>query len=154
MVATFTSRVVSIEQMGRIGAAIDGTFGMLAAEGAVTTSANLTVAVAAITASSYVIAGNKITTAYAGGTVTSDAADGSNPRIDIVTIDTSGTVAIAKGTAAATPIPPTIGATKLELAMLLVASSATSFTSNDIIDRRQRIDSSFGTDFLVVQVFS
>lgn len=131
--------IISVQQQERDHAAAAGTYGLFADEGVVTTSANLTVAVAAIASGSYIINDTVETTAYAGGTVTSDAADGTNPRIDVVVINQSGTVSITKGTAAADPVPPDIGAGDLELAFLYLAQNDTAYASGDIFDRRHII---------------
>jgi len=132
-------QIVTPQQNSRERAASSGTYGLYADEGVVTTSANLTVAVAAITGGSYVINDTVETTAYAGGTVTSDAADGTNPRIDVVIVNQSGTVSITKGTAAADPEAPDIGAGDLALAELYLAASDTAYASSDIFDMREVI---------------
>lgn len=62
---------------------------------------------------SYYIAQNKYT--FAGGQSPLFVAPVSNPRIDIVTIDTSGTVAITQGTESATPVAPATPAGKLAI---------------------------------------
>ena len=84
--------------------------------GVVSVSAGITVAISAVAALDYVIAGAVQTTAYAGGTLALDAAHATLNRIDIVTIDTAGAVGKTTGTAATTPYPPAIGDTKLALA--------------------------------------
>lgn len=142
--ADVTSRVLSIEQMNRLSAAIPGTFGMYALGGAVTVSANMVLNVAAVQAGTYRINGADVGTAYVASTVTVSASDPTNPRLDIVWINSSGVVAVAAGTPAAIttstgPVPPTIGATGIELAMILVGAGVTAITANDIIDRRQSL---------------
>lgn len=138
--AAFSANIVSAQQLQRLSEAVPGTFGFLSAQGAVTTSSGLTIAVAAIAARSYIINGALQTNAYAGGTVTHDAADGSNPRLDTVVIDTSGAVSIVKGTPAADPAPADINATtQLEVAQVLVGTGVTEITSGDITQRQQLI---------------
>lgn len=85
-------------------------------------------------------------------TITLDAADGTNPRKDVVYIDTSGTLQKETGTAGAAnpsgntrfntfepepPFPSTAGAI---LAEVWVAAGATSLQSADVRDRRMPAD--------------
>lgn len=53
---------------------------------------------------------------YAGGNTPSFTAPSTNPRIDIVTIDSSGTIAITQGTEAASPVAPAYPANKAVIA--------------------------------------
>ena len=135
----FTSRVVSAQQLERLSLGVQGAYGFLGDHGAVATHALLEVDVAAIPAGGYKIDDLLQSHAYAASTVTSDAADAANPRIDVVKIDASGTVAIEKGTAAATPVPPDLASTEIAIAMLLLAANATAYVAGDIIDQRQRL---------------
>ena len=129
------NRGSSAEQLERIARGIPKQFGIVTG-GAVTVSAGITVAVSAIAANDYVINGAVQTTAYAGGTVALTAADATNPRIDLITIDTSGTVGKVDGTAAGTPFPPDAGDTKLVLAEILMVANETSLAASDILDKR------------------
>lgn len=124
--------------MGRLSTAINQQFGFFSAQGAVTVNANLTVNVAAIAAYSYVIGGVTQATAYSASTVTCGAADATNPRLDTVTINTSGTVAIVAGTAAADPVPATLSAIQLELCQILVGANVASLVAGNLTDRRQQ----------------
>ena len=63
-------------------------------------------------------------------------ADGSNPRIDLVSVNSSGTVVVTAGTAAATPEAPAIPATSVPLAFVLVPASDTAITDAQIVDKR------------------
>ena len=67
---------------------------------------------------------------YAGGNITLDAADPTNPRVDCVSI-ASGTSVLAKnkGTAAAQPVAPALGASDLLIAVCFVPATATDFTA-------------------------
>lgn len=136
-----TTRVTAAQQMNRLSAGVAGTYGFepgaAAGSGAVTVSTGLTVNVAAIAAGAYRINDSIISTAYGASTVTHDAASPTNPRIDVVKINSSGAVGIEKGTAAATPVPPTLASTELELAQVLVGAGVTEITGGDILDRRQ-----------------
>ena len=127
----------------RLGASIDGTYVFPAISGgAVTASSGMTVAVAAIRANEVTIGGTIVGTAYVAGTVTLDASDPTNPRIDSIYYDTSGLVDNATGTAVAVtsttgPVPPTLSSTQIRLADIYVSAGATTISSGDITDRRQ-----------------
>ena len=132
-------QIVTPQQNSRERAAAQGTYGLYANAGAVTTSSSLTVAVSAIASGAYVINDTVETTAYGGGTIASDAADSTHPRIDVVIVNQSGTVSITKGSAAADPEAPDIGAGDLALAELYLASQDTAYASSDIFDMREII---------------
>ena len=79
----------------------------------------------------------------AASSVTHDAGDATNPRIDIVEVNSSGTVAIVKGTATAEnsttqprPPAPTLTAGSLMLAAVYVPASASTILDANIFDRR------------------
>jgi len=70
-------------------------------------------------------------------TITLDTADGSNDRIDLIVVDTSGTVSKVTGTAASNPAAPAIDlTTQLELTLIIVsaASSSPSLMTTSIYD--------------------
>lgn len=150
MPVDFTSRVVSITQMNRIAAQAEGTYGIYEISGtvggAVTAQgpATLTVDVAQLANNTYQIA-DALEGNIAAGTVTHDTADATNPRIDIVFANAGGAFGISKGTAAATPVPPALLSSELELAMVLVGAGVTTITSGDIFDRRAVIRQKVGT---------
>lgn len=59
-------------------------------------------------------------------TVTLDAADGSNPRIDLIIVDNTSTATKITGTPAASPVAPSVDpATQLQLTFVYVAAGAT-----------------------------
>ncbi len=64
------------------------------------------------------------------------AADGSNPRIDLISVNASGTVVVTAGTAAAQPVMPAVPATSVPLATLYVAASDNTHANNQINDKR------------------
>ena len=69
---------------------------------------------------------NGVAYASAQQNITLDAADGSNPRIDVIAVDTTGTVVKVTGTAAASPSEPSVDpGTQLKLAIVSVAAAAT-----------------------------
>jgi hypothetical protein len=100
------------------------------------------VAVAAIAGSTVTINSTLETTAYAGGTVTADPADATNPRRDLVYYDQTGAVDIATGTATAVtsttgPALPILTADQIAVAELYVDANAVTIEAGDITDRRQ-----------------
>ncbi len=64
------------------------------------------------------------------------AADGSNPRFDLITINGSGTVVVTAGTAAAQPVLPAIPASSVPLAALYIPTSDNTHADNQIVDKR------------------
>lgn len=70
------------------------------------------------------------------GNVTITTADGSNPRIDLIVVNSSGTKAVRAGTAAAAPKPPTRSANDVVLAVVYVPASDTTISSAQIVDLR------------------
>jgi len=71
-----------------------------------------------------------------GGNVTIGAADGTNPRFDLVVVNSSGTKAVRAGTASATPKPPARTANDVLLAVVYVPASDTTIAGNQIVDLR------------------
>ena len=136
--ADFGSRVLSSEQIERTSKGINKSFGIVAG-GAVTVNAGLVLNVAAVAANDYMIAGAVQANAYAGGTVTLDAAHATLDRLDMVYIDNTGAVGKVTGTAAATPAPPEIGDTRLALAEVIVVALDTVIAASDIHDKKQLI---------------
>lgn len=97
-----------------------------------TTNGSVSVAVGVVR-----IAGRRV--AVATGTVAIAANATGNPRLDLITVDTSGTKAVVAGTAAAAPVFPTIPASRVVLAAVYVATghtTSTNLASNTITDKR------------------
>lgn len=94
-------------------------------------SPDMTCAVASGTALS-----NGIQRSVSGGNVTFGTADATNPRIDLVVVDSSGTKAVRAGTAAEWPKPPTRTANDVVLAAVLVLAGGTTIATNQIVDLR------------------
>lgn len=94
-------------------------------------SPNMTVAVAA----GAVVSAGALKVVSAGN-VTVTTANGSNPRIDLIVIDSSGTKTIRTGTAAAAPRPPARTANDVVLAAVYVPANATTITTGLITDLR------------------
>ena len=65
-------------------------------------------------------------------TVTLDAADSTNPRIDLVYITTAGVVAKITGTAAASPSAPTLPSGGISVAQVSIAANGTTGTLTDM----------------------
>lgn len=65
------------------------------------------------------------------------AADGTNPRYDLVAVNTdTGAPVVIAGTAAANPLFPTIPANRIILAAVLIPASDTTITDDQIVDKR------------------
>lgn len=94
-------------------------------------SPDMTVAVAAGTVMS-----NGAPFAVTAGNVTITAADGTNPRLDLVVVNSAGTKAARAGTAAANPKPPARTANDVVLAVVYIPASDTTIGSNQITDLR------------------
>ncbi len=135
----FSATIVSTQQLQRLSEAIERKWGVFGNHGAVSTSSGLTVAVAAVPANNYVINAAIQSNAFVAATVTHEAANDTLPRIDTVKINTSGAVAIEKGTPASDPVPPDLASTELELSQNLIAAGVTEVASGDITDRRQQL---------------
>jgi hypothetical protein len=93
---------------------------------------NMTVAVAVgiVTIAGALIA---VTAANSG---TFSAANATNPRVDLLTVDAAGVLQIVTGTAAATPTIPTIPAARVALARIDIPANATTITTGQIVDKR------------------
>lgn len=74
--------------------------------------------------------------AVTAGNATIGTADGTNPRIDLVVVTSSGAKAVRAGTAAAAPKPPVRTAGDVALAAIYVPASDTTIGSNQITDAR------------------
>jgi len=79
---------------------------------------------------------NGVLKAVAASTVTVTAADATNPRIDLVVVNSSGSLAVRAGTAAASPKPPARTANDVVIAQIYVPANDTSIGQTQIIDRR------------------
>lgn len=99
--------------------------------GAVTTSSLLTVAVAKAA-----VLSNETLFAVAATTIAVGTADATNPRIDLIVVNSSGTVAVRAGTAAAAPKPPARTANDVVLAAVYVPALLSTVLSSDITDMR------------------
>ena len=64
------------------------------------------------------------------------AADGTNPRFDLITINGSGTVVVTAGTAAAQPVLPAVPASSVPLAALYIPASDNTHQDAQINDKR------------------
>jgi hypothetical protein len=74
--------------------------------------------------------------AVAAGTVTIGTADATNPRIDLIVIDSGGAKQVRAGTAAVNPKPPTRAANDVVLAAVYVPAGDTSIETTKITDLR------------------
>ena len=74
--------------------------------------------------------------AVTAGNVTITTADATNPRYDLVVVSNAGTKSVTAGTAAATPVFPSIPASSIVLAAVYVPASDTTIATNQITDKR------------------
>jgi hypothetical protein len=77
----------------------------------------------------------------AGGNITIQAADATNPRFDYVMVDNTGalvnpTAGDGKGTASANPVFPAIPVNRVVLAAVYVAATVTTIVTGNIVDKR------------------
>lgn len=79
---------------------------------------------------------NGVLYAIAAATVTIGTADATNPRIDLVVVNSSGSLAVRAGTAAAAPKPPARTANDVVLAAVYVPASDTAIGTSQITDMR------------------
>ena len=101
--------------------------------GAVTaqSSPDMTVAVAAGTV---MIAGTHY--GISAGNATIGTADSSNPRFDLISINTSGALVVTAGTAAANPVFPTLPSNTATMAAVHVPAGDTAIATAQITDKR------------------
>jgi hypothetical protein len=79
---------------------------------------------------------NRVMFAVAAADVTITAADGTNPRIDLIVVTSAGALAVRAGTAAAAPKPPARTANDVVIAQVYVPASDTAIATTQIKDRR------------------
>ena len=84
-----------------------------------------------LTAGSYVISGTSYSSSSAK-TVTFPSADATNPRWDLVSIDSSGTVTVTSGTAASNPALPTLPIDNCPIAAVWRAATDDIINNQDI----------------------
>ena len=70
--------------------------------------------------------------AVTAGNVTITTADSTNPRLDLIVINSSGTKTARTGTAAANPAPPALSANDVLLAVVYVPANDTTISTNQI----------------------
>jgi hypothetical protein len=118
---------------------------------AVTSNSNMTVAIAA-----GIVAVNGVRASVTGANSTIGTADTTNPRIDLITVNSSGTIATTAGTAAAVPLLPSIPSTSVVLAMIYVPVDDTVIATNQITDKRVFVNNAaapgLADDNIVVQL--
>lgn len=79
---------------------------------------------------------NGVLYAIAAATVTIGTADATNPRIDLVVVNSSGSLAVRAGTAAAAPKPPARSSNDVVLAAVYVPANDTAIATSQITDMR------------------
>lgn len=70
------------------------------------------------------------------GDVTITAADATNPRLDMIVVDNTGTKQVRAGTPAANPKPATVGSSDVAIAVVYVPAGATTIPTANITDMR------------------
>jgi len=98
---------------------------------AVTGGADMTPAVAKGS-----VLSNTVMFAVAAADVTITTADATNPRIDLIVVNSSGALAVRAGTAAASPKPPARTANDVVIASVYVPANDTAIGTSQIKDRR------------------
>jgi hypothetical protein len=79
---------------------------------------------------------NKTLFAVAAADVTITAAHATNPRIDLIVVNSSGALAVRAGTAAASPKPPARSANDVVIAAVYVPAADTSIETTKCVDMR------------------
>ena len=97
---------------------------------------NMTVAVA-----SGVVSVAGVRASVTGANATIGTADGTDPRFDMITVNSSGTIATTAGTAASVPELPSIPSNSVVLALIFVPANDTTIASNQITDKRVFVSS-------------
>jgi hypothetical protein len=100
---------------------------------------DMTVAVAAGTV---VVAGTEV--AVAPGNVTITAANGTNPRKDLIAVDNAGAKSVVTGTPAPVPLNPSIPANSVIVAQVYVPALDTTIGSTQITDKRVFVNPAIG----------
>jgi hypothetical protein len=118
------------EYIGILVAGINGVDCVLSGC-AVTGGADMTPAVA-----KGAVLSNGTLFAVAAADVTIAAADATNPRLDLIVVNSSGALAVRAGTAAAAPKPPARTANDVVLAVVYVPANDTSIETTKCIDLR------------------
>lgn len=79
---------------------------------------------------------NSILKAVAAGNATISTADSTNPRIDLIVIDSSGSIQVRAGTAASAPKPPARTTNDVILYSVYVPAGVTVITTSHLTDMR------------------
>lgn len=98
---------------------------------AITGGADMTPAVA-----KGAVLSNGVMFAVAAADVTIGTADATNPRLDLIVVNSSGALAVRAGTAAANPKPPARSANDVVLGVVYVPAADTSIETTKIVDMR------------------
>lgn len=94
-------------------------------------SPDMTVAISAC-----VVTSNQVKKYVSAGNATITTAHATNPRIDLVVISSSGSIAVRAGTAAAAPKPPARTSNDVVLAQVYVPANDTTISNDQITDLR------------------
>lgn len=101
-----------------------------------TSNSNMTYAIA----KGAVLTNGVLKAVAANATVTITAADGTNPRLDLIVVDSSGAFQVRTGTPAAAPKPPARSANDVLLYCVYVPAGDTNLAANQLVDLRLQKD--------------
>ncbi len=130
--------VMSIFFQEYLDAMIDGISGkncVLSGFGA-TSNSNMTYAIA----KGSVLTNGVLKAVAANATVTITTADSTNPRLDLIVVDSTGAFQVRTGTPAANPKPPARSTNDVLLYCVYVPASDTNLAANQLIDLRVQRD--------------
>lgn len=82
---------------------------------------------------------NGVLRAVAAADVTIGTAHATNPRLDLIVVDSSGALQVRAGTASATPKPPNRTANDVVLGMVYVPANDTTIATSQVVDMRAPI---------------
>lgn len=82
---------------------------------------------------------NGVLLAVSAGDVTIPTAHSTNPRLDLIVVDSSGAKQVRQGTAAAAPKPPNRSANDVVLGTVYVPAGDTTIATSQIVDQRAPI---------------
>lgn len=94
-------------------------------------SPDMTVAVA-----SGSVLSNSVVRTVGGGNQSISTANATLPRLDMVVVNSAGSLAVREGTASATPAPASLSANDVLLAVIYIPAALTAITNSHIVDLR------------------
>ncbi len=113
-------------------------------------SPNMTVAVTSGTVQ--VVGASVVQAAVSSGNVTITTANGANPRLDLIAVNSSGTKSVVTGTPAAAPVFAAIPASSAIAAAIIVPAGVTSILSTYIYNRDITVPNLISPGSLVTEI--